>query len=430
MLGQTAITTLPNGCRIVTSEMPGTESISVCFDAGTGGRAETLSESGYSHFLEHMLFKGSGKRRSTKAISQPVEERGGQVNAYTSAEHTCFYARAPFDAAALTVDVLGDLYRDPLLAAKEIERERKVVFEEIKMYHDDDAAFASDLSLLALWPRHPLGRPILGSEASLLRATSDSLRAYHDAKYSARGTIIAAAGKVSHERFVDMVLPIAERLPKGPAPRFSPASRAPAPEPLVSEARETQQVQAVLSFRAFRYDDPRKSAMSVLDYVLGGGLTARLFMSVRERHGMAYSISSSPTYFSDTGCFQIYAGLDPRRSVAAMDLCAKELRRIAREPIGKAELRRAKNAIIGAQRMAGETSSSQMAWIRDKVRNLGFIETHQEVIDRISAVTADEVQALAADLFRPEAVSVALVLPREGVASPEAHAEALRAGMR
>ena len=425
MLGKTNVTTLENGCRVVTSAMEGVESFSLCFDAGTGGRCECLSEAGYSHFLEHMLFKGSEKRRSTRAISQPLEERGGSVNAYTSTEHTCFYAQVPFDAAALAADVMGDLYRAPLFAPKEIERERRVVLEEIKMYHDDDAAFAADLAQDALWPGHPLGRPILGTAASLAKAGPDELRAYHASRYVAGGTIVAAAGRLEHGRVVDLVRAHADLLPAGPAPRFVPASRARPMRRLAWERRETQQVQAVISFRGIPYGDPRQSAMTVLSQVLGRGMTSRLFMSVRERHGMAYSISSDPGYCADAGVFQVYAGVDPRRSVRAMELCARELRRMARESVGRAEFRRAVHAIVGAQRMGGETSSSQMSWILAKLRHLGRIETPDEVIARIFAVTPDEVRALAADLFRPENLSLALVIPREGVEAPERHLEAV-----
>ena len=268
------------------------------------------------------------------------------------------------------------------------------------------------------------GRPILGTPASLARATSDSLRAYHRSRYTARGTVIAAAGKLEHARFVELVRPFAERLPAGPAPRFVPAAKARPPERLSFERRETQQVQAVLSFRGIPYGDPRKSAMSVLSQILGRGLTSRLFMTVRERHGLVYSISSEPGYFADAGVFQVYAGIDPARSVRALALIGRELRRIAREAPGRAEVRRAIHALVGAQRMGGETSSSQMSWIRDKVRNLGRIETPQEVIDRISRVTPDEVRALAAEIFRPGRLSLALVMPREQRDTPEAHLEA------
>ena len=181
----------------------------------------------------------------------------------------------------------------------------------------------------------------------------------------------------------------------------------------------------MLSFRGIPYADPRKSAMSVLSQILGRGMTSRLFMTVRERHGLVYSISSEPGYFADAGLFQIYAGIDPARSVRAMALVGRELRRIAREAPGRAEMRRAVHALVGAQRMGGETSSSQMSWIRDKVRNLGRIETPQEVIDRISRVTPDEVRALAAELFRPENLSLALVMPRDRRETPEAHLEAI-----
>ena len=425
MLGTIRTTTLPNGCRVVTTAMPGVESFALCFDAGAGGRMERLPELGYSHFLEHLLFKGSRRRPSTRAISQPVEERGGAVNAYTSTAHTCFYAQAPYDAAPLVADVLGDLFLDPVLAPREIDRERKVVLEEIKMYHDDDGAFAADLAQSAAFPGHPLGRPILGTPASLARATAESLRAYHRSRYTARGTVVAAAGRLDHDRVVDLVRPFAERLPAGPAPRFVPASRARPALPLAFERRETQQVQAVVSFRALPYADPRKSALSVLSQILGRGMTSRLFMSVRERHGLVYSISSEPSYYADAGLFQIYAGIDPARSLRAMELVARELRRIAGEAPGRAEFRRAVHALVGAQRMGGETSSGQMAWIRDKVRNLGFVETPQDVIDRLGRVTPDEVRALAADLFRPDNLSLALVLPRDLPTTPEAHLSAL-----
>ena len=425
MIGKTALTTLPNGCRVVTSEMPGVESVSLCFDAGTGSRFETASEHGFSHFLEHMLFKGSEKRRGTRAISQPLERRGGSINAYTSVEHTCFHASVPYDAAPLAFDVVGDLFARPLFPPREIERERFVVLEEIKMYHDDDASFVADLSQAALWPGHPLGRPILGTPESLAAADRDSLLAYHRSRYGAKGAVVAAAGRVDHARVVALAEALAARLSDGPAPRAVPARRAKPPVRLSFEARETQQVQAVLAFRGVPHGDPRRSALAVLSQILGRGMTSRLFMSLREKRGLAYSVGTEASLFSDTGSFQIFAGIDPARSVKAMALCAAELRKLVREPVGRTELRRAIGAIVGAQRMGGETSGSQMAWILGKVRNLGRVETPEETIARISAVTAEDVQSLAADLFRPESMSLSLVLPREGAATAEAHLRAI-----
>lgn len=425
MIGKIGFSTLANGCRVVTSEMPGVQSVSLCFDAGTGGRFEKKGELGFSHFLEHMLFKGSEKRRGTRAISQPLEARGGSINAYTSSSHTCFYASVPEDAAGLAFDVIGDLYARPLFPEREIGRERRVVLEEMKMYHDDDASFVADLSQASLWPDHPLGRPILGTPESLAAADRDALRAYHRRCYVPRGTIVAAAGRVEHARVVELAEQLVSRLPSGPAPRAVPASKAAPPVRLAFEERETQQVQAMVAFRAVSAGDPRKSALAVLSQILGRGMTSRLFMSLREKRGLVYSVGTETSVHSDCGAFRVYAGIDPARSVEAVALCAAELRRIAREPVGRAELKRAIGALVGAQRMDGETSGSQMAWILAKTRRIGRVETPDEVVARLSAVTAEDVRSLAADIFRPEAASLSLVLPRGGPSSPESHLAAL-----
>lgn len=426
MLGKIEITELPNGCRVVTSAMPGVDSFSLCFDAGAGSRFERPAEGGFSHFLEHMLFKGSTRRPSTRALSRPLERVGGQFNAYTSSEHTCFHAVVPAEAAPLAADVIGDMFAHPLFDPDEIERERRVVLEEIKMYHDDPASHAADLSLSGLWPRHPLGRPILGTPRTLARADHDVLAAYHRARYTARGTIVAAAGKLEHGRVVDLVRPFVEALPAGPAPAGAPASRAPAPAPSVADLRETQQVQAVVSFRSFGRTDPRRSAATVLNHALGAGLTSRLFMSVRERHGLAYSISSGQQAFRDAGAFQIYAGLDAARAAEALALVARELRAVAEKGLGRRELADVKSALAGMQRLGGETSQSQMAWICSKLRWFGTVETPDEAVARIRAVTADQVQELARDLFRPGNLSLALVMPRDGGATPDTLLAALR----
>ena len=426
MLGNIETTELPNGCRVVTSAMPGVDSVSLCFDAGSGGRFERPAEGGFSHFLEHMLFKGSARRPTTRALSRPLERVGGQFNAYTSSEHTCFHATVPADAVSLAADVIGDMFAHPLFDADEIGHERMVVLEEIKMYHDDPASHAADISLAGLWPRHPLGRPLLGTPHTLARAGHDALAAFHRARYAARGTVVAAAGKLEHARVVDLVRPFAEALRAGPAPSCVPASRAPAPAPVVADLRETQQVQAVVSFRSFGRADPRRSAMTVLNHALGGGLTSRLFMSVRERHGLAYSISSGHQSFRDAGAFQVYAGLDAARAAKALALVARELRAVAEKGLGRRELADAKSALSGMQRLGGETSQSQMSWILSRLRWFGRVETPDEVVARIRAVTADEVQALARDLFRPENLSLALVMPRGGTDAPDTLLAALR----
>ena len=426
MIGKTQITRLASGCRVVTAEMPSVESVSIAFDAGTGGRFERAGERGFSHFLEHMLFKGSEKRRSTRAVSQPLEHRGGSMNAWTAAGHTCFFASAPFDAAGLAFDILGDMFARPLLPEKEIDKERRVVLEEMKMYHDDDASFVADLAQEALWPGHPLGRPILGTPESLAAADREALLAYHGRCYRAGATIVAAAGRIEHERAVGLAEKAAAALGGGPAPRCVPASRAKDPVPLVFEERETQQVQLVASFRAVSNSSPRKTALSVLSHVLGRGLTSRLFMALREKHGLAYSVGSEISLQPDCGALQIFAGIDPARAEKAAALCAGELRRIAEEPVGRAELGRAVGALVGALRMSGETSSSQMSWILERVRATGRVETPAEVMENLRAVTAEDVRSLARDVFLSGSASLALVVPRGGPAKPDAILRAMQ----
>ena len=429
MLGKTNLTTLDGGCVVVTSEMPGVESFAIGFDAGVGSRHEPASAAGWSHFLEHLLFKGSGKRRSTRAISEPIESRGGALNAYTAQDHTFFYAAAPYDAASVVLDTIGDMFTDPLLPPREVERERGVVLEEIKMYHDDDAAFASDLAGAALWPNHPLGRPILGTPETLAAATPDALGRYRADRYRAASTVVAAAGHLRHDRIVDMVAPFAARLRGGAAVRPRPAAMSGAARPLVFEQRETQQVQAVISFRAMPDSDPRRAALSVLCHILGRGMTSRLFMSVREKLGLAYSIYSETQLFRDTGAFQIMAGVNPDKSLKALETCGRELRRIASVSPGKSEFSRAVNCLVGQLRMTGETSGSQLSWVLDKVRRHGRVESPGEVADRLRAVTPDDVKSVAAAMFSPENVSLSLVMPRDSRFRPEEHLGVLQSAL-
>lgn len=425
MLGKTQQTILANGCRIVTAQMDTVESVSVGIDVGVGSRYEGPGEAGFCHFLEHLVFKGSAKRPSTEALMRPIEAVGGSMNAYTASDHTMFFAKVPFDALPLAWDTLFDLVLHPLLRAEDIGRERGVVFSEMDMAHDDDADYANECAQQSAWPGDPLGRPVLGSRDDLSAATDGMLRAFHRTHYTAGGTIIAAAGKLEHEHFVDLVAPYASQIPEGVAPGFRPITAPPPQRRLFAEKRDAQQTQAILTFRAIPYDDVRKSALSVLSYILGGGMTSRLWMSVRERNGLAYMVGSSPSYYADTGLFQVYGGFDASQSVKAISLCAQELRAIRDEGISDEEHSRALKALVGAQRMAGETSYAQMAWIADKTRFLGRMETPDEVIARLSAVTPHDVQAFAQTFFRPDNASLTLVMPETGCAEPEAHLAAM-----
>ena len=427
MLGKIELTTLENGARVVTSAMPGVESFSFGICAGVGSRHETSATAGYAHFLEHLLFKGSEKRRSTRAISSAVERYGGSMNAYTALENTFFHAVAPADSARLVADVVGDMYASPLIPDREVDRERLVVLEEMKSYHDDDTSFAFEQAQSALWPDHPVGRPILGTAGSLARATPETLRAWRRARYRAQDTIFAAAGRLDHDRVVDSVRPFAERLSAGRVPPPKPAASARAITPLVFERRETQQVQIVLGFRAPDFRSPRRHAVALLSHVLGHGMTSRLFMTIREKHGLAYAVSSEYSGYSDTGAFYVWLAVNPEKAVRAMRLCVRELHGIASEPAGRAEFSRAVDFLTGQLRLGAESSPSQLGWIADKLRRFGRVETPDEIVAGLRAVTPDVMRELAKELFQPANACISLVMPQKGAGSPEEYAAALGA---
>ena len=423
MLDNVKVTTLDNGCRIVTSEMSGIESVSIGLFSGAGSRFETSSQLGHSHFLEHMLFKGSAKR-SSRAISQAIESRGGNMNAYTNFESTAYYAVAPSDATTLAFDVLADMYLAPKLAQTDVDKERTVIIEEVNMYHDQPDAYVVDLAQQALWTKHPLGAQILGDIPSLQATTAESLRAYHDLHYNAKATVIAAAGNIGHDQFVALATPYAQRLPSKPAQKFKPVRETTPQTKLLFDRRETEQVQAVIGYRTFGRYDSRRHALNMLNTILGGNMSSRLFQIVREKHGLAYSVASFTSFYNDSGAFQIAAGLDRRRSVKAMALCGEVLKKMADTPVGRAEFNRAREYMIGCLRLGLETARSHMSWIGNGTLRDQLI-TPAEAIENVRAITIDDVQSLASEIFRPENTTVTLVMPRENVGNPEEHLAAV-----
>ena len=423
MLDDVKVTTLGNGCRIATSRIQDTESVAIGFFARVGSRCESPAESGHSHFLEHMLFKGSAKR-SARAISQDIESRGGNTNAYTNYEGTVYYAVAPYDAEALALDVLGDMYAAPRLLPADVDKERGVILEELNMYFDQPDERASDLLREGLWSRHPLGRLILGSAASLKATTAESLRSYHAAHYNAAGTVIAAAGKVEHDRFVEKASRYAQRLPAVKPARFKAATGASPRQPLLVDQRETEQVNAAVGFRICGRDDPRRQALGLLNIILGGNMSSRLFQTMRERHGFAYSVFSFASLHHETGALQIAAGLDRKRSVKAMAVCGGILARLASTPMPKAEFERARQYALGSLRIGLESARSHMSWVGNGL-TYNRLQTPAQIIAEIQSVKPEDVQAVAAEFFRPENMTLALVMPREDMPAPEAHRDAL-----
>lgn len=425
MFEHVQITTLPNGAKIATSAMPGVNSCAIGINVEMGSRRERADQSGWSHFVEHMVFKGSAKRSSKSEIVRPLERIGGEYNAYTGIEGTLFETRVPAAHAATAFDVLGDMVARPLFPEGEIEKERKVVLEEIKRTFDNPAARVAQLARTALWPDHPLGRPVTGSPETLAPADAESLRAFHRSNYVSRGVLVVAAGNVEHDRIVDFSRSFLEALPDAPTPTSRPAVDCGPVVPISVERRDTKQAQLSVSFRCPGERDDRRFALALLGHVLGGGMSSRLFRAIREKEGLAYAIQSYPLMFSDAGCFQIRAAVDPARVETAVALCGRELKSVAGVSVEENELCDAKNLTSNALLLAGETSCEQRDLLEESLTMLGVVEKPEERAARFRAVTREEIRTLAADLFKPENCALALILPNDCKADPSKLREAL-----
>lgn len=404
------ITRLKNGLTIATAKMPHMASVSLGIWVGVGGRYEPAEISGVSHFIEHLLFKGT-KRRSAEKISQDVEGIGGYLNAFTSEENTCFYSKARHDRFDELLDVLGDMFLNSTFAPVEIDRERNVIKEEIAMYRDQPHQYVQELLNETLWPNQPLGRSIAGTEQTLDVMDRAKLLKYLRQNYVASSTLITAAGNLQHKQVVNAVSKLTKHLRVGQRTNFIPAVAKQIAPRLRLFTKRTEQTQIALGIRACSRHDERRYALRLLNTILGENMSSRLFQSVREKHGMAYSIYSATSFFDDTGDLVISAGLDTDKLEKALELISFELRQLAEKLVSPGELRRARDYVIGQLDMSLESTEPQMMWMGEHLLGYGKIFRPDEVKQRLSKVRAGEIRAVARDFFRPERLNLALVSP-------------------
>lgn len=403
-------TRLDNGVRVVTSAVDGVESVSLGVWAGIGARYETDRLAGISHFIEHLLFKGTG-RRSAREITRAIEGRGGYLNAFTQEESTCYYSRVAFNHAWRALDVLIDMYLHPALASGDIDRERGVIVEEIMMYRDQPQHAVQDKLGGALWCGHPLGRPIIGGPESLRNMRRAEIVDFKRRMYVPGNTVVSGAGRIDH---ADCVARVREALsPMRPLrrPRFRAFADSVRQQAVAWEARDIEQAHLAMGFRCFGRLDDRRYALRILNAVLGENMSSRLFQVVRERHGLAYSIHSSAHLFQDSGALVISAGLDRARLRKALRLIVREARSMKERRVGQKELRRAKDYVVGQMRLSLESTSSQMLWLGDNLLTHGRFVPPEESIDRLQAVTAEDVCRVAAGVLRRRRTSLALIAP-------------------
>lgn len=404
-------TVLPNGVRVLTESVPQFVSTSLGIWVENGSRYEDPSENGISHFLEHLFFKGT-ERRSAKRIAEEIDAVGGVLNAFTGKEYTCYYAKVLREDLPLALDVLSDLFLHSKFDPEEIERERTVVLQEISEIEDTPDDYVHDLFNRRFWPGHPLSMPICGSAETVGDMKRDDFLAFIARRYRPDRIVVSAAGGVDHDRLVDSVSAAFGSLSgTTEKPRFSP----PRPQPgLEVWEKDLEQVHMNLGVPGISHDDPRRYAAFVMNTALGGGMSSRLFQEVREKRGKAYSIASFLSSYVGAGYLAVYTGLSASCVAEVLEVVVRELSTLRRDGLAPDELARAKSQIKGNMLLALESSDSRMGRIAKNELYFGHDVPPEEVAREIDAVGADDVLAIARDLFRDGQVAVGLLGDLDG----------------
>jgi len=401
-------TVLPNGIRVLTEQMPHVRTAAMGIWVGAGSRYEPAPQHGITHFLEHLFFKGT-ERRSALEIAQAVDDMGGQMNAFTDREQTVFYVKVLSTHLEPAVEICADMLLHSTLAPESVERERQVIIEEIKSYEDSPDELVQDLFAQTVWNGHPLGRPVIGTLATISRLTRDDCLAHVQRYYRAANVVVAVAGEIEHERVVDLISryfaawdgvvePVAADPPLGLAD-------------VATRFKETEQVHLCLGVQGLAHDDERRYTLSVLDTLFGGGMSSRLFQEIRERRGLVYTIGSYGASYRDGGLFVIYAGMSPSAGPEVITLTFDEIEKLKQEPPSAAELARAKESLKGSLMLGLESTGSRMTMLARSEVYYNRQITLDELIARIDAVTADEVRQMVIDLFHPSRLSMAAIGP-------------------
>jgi predicted Zn-dependent peptidase len=407
---------LDNGLRLITESMPHVRSVTIGVWLTRGSRHESDERSGIAHFVEHMLFKGSDTR-TAEDIAQSIDSIGGQLDAFTAKEYASYYIKVLDDHLPLAVDLLSDIVLRPAFAPEEIEREKKVILEEIKMVEDTPDDLVHELFTEHFWEGHPLGRPILGSKETVAAFTRDALRSYFGGAYVGSNIIVSAAGNIEHARVRELIEKAFGSVARdgeplnGTPPRVLPQ--------VITRTKDIEQSHVCLGTSSFpqRHDD--RYVSYILNTILGGSMSSRLFQNIREKRGLAYSVFSGLSAYRDAGNLTIYAGCATDAIGEVVDLCIAEMRAMRQTPVPESELRRAKDHLKGSLMLSLENTASRMSHLgRQEIyfdRHFGLDET----LAGVENVTADDVQRVARELFTGGPLAATVVGPGEPDLKPE-----------
>ncbi|MBI3910580.1 MAG: insulinase family protein [Armatimonadetes bacterium] len=403
-----AQTKLTNGLRVVTESVPFAQSVALGIWLDVGARDEQDREAGISHLAEHMLFKGTG-RRTAQQIAEELDAVGGQLNAFTDKEYTCYYAKVLPEHVSIAVDVLADMLQNSLLDPEELERERNVVLEEIKRHEDSPEDLVHDVFAGVLWPGHPLGRPVIGRPESVQRFTRGDLVQYLARHYRPDRLVVAAAGKLTHEEIIALVERHFGGLTGQSSPRTSQRPDFGFGEVILS--KNTEQVHFCFGTRGFDENDEDRYALGILDTAIGGGMSSRLFQEVREKRGLCYSIGSYVASYREAGMFAIYAGTSLTHLDEVRELARQELVSVAKKGLTGDEFQRAKNQIRGGVLLGLDSMTGRMSRLGKSILHYDRVVSPFEIVEKVESLTQNDVQRVAQLVFGDESFAYAAVGP-------------------
>jgi len=411
---EAVVRNLSNGIALTFEHLPYLRSVSVGVWAETGSANEAKHLAGISHFLEHLMFKGTASRTARQLI-EPIESKGGYLNAFTSREYTCLYAKVLDDHLSTAIEILADIIKNSTFA--DLEKERNVVLEEIASIEDVPEEYVHEIVAQRLWPNHPLGRPVSGYHGTVSKLTLGDMQAYYRAWYQPRNICVSLAGNFEENAVLDQIDREFEDLPscllqeRSGSPEFGHG--------IENVERDIAQNHVCLAFPGPSISDPRRYTFSLLSNALGGGATSRLFQRIREDEGLAYAIYAHHASYFTSGMFGVYAAVAPENLEHTLDLVFEEIRKFREEPIGREELETNREQLKGSMLMALESTSNRMSRMAKSMMYYKRLQSLQEIIDRLDAVTVDDVYAVAQDIFRPEKCALVSLGPTNGTTLKE-----------
>jgi len=401
------MTTLANGVRVITEAMQHVRSVSVGIWVGAGSRRETPEQNGITHFIEHMLFKGTTSR-SAEDIARSVDALGGNLDAFTAKELVCFNTKVLDQHLSIAFDVLADLVLHPMFREEDIDKEKGVILEEIKMEADSPDYLVHEIFTSNFWKDHPLGKPILGTPQHVKRFDHAMIQGYYDSVYEPSNVVVTAAGHLTHQGLVELVKQHFESL--------APAKPAPADPVPTTHARialrnkkSLEQVHLCLGVPSYPLPHHERYACYVLNTLLGGGMSSRLFQNIRERQGLAYAVFSELNPYRDTGCLSIYAGTSVESAGKVVESITNEFRQLKQELVSDEELRRAKDHLKGSLMLGLESTASRMSNLARQEMYFGKFFTMDELLESIESVSADDVQRIARTFFDPKQIALTIL---------------------